>query len=371
MNPKRHPVLTVLLTLLTTAFILPVFPASAAVTYIGTLAGPSVAAMYPSGLEYDDVNDRIVVADTGLDKIQFYTLGGTKLGEFGSHGTGNGQFDSPRDVAVDGAGNIYVADAGNNRVQAFTSAGAFLWANGGTGLCDLCLNTPIGVTWDAVNSVVLIASTGQDLIKAFNGNGTYAWQSPGEGQIVNGENVPLGIDAPRDVSRGPDGRIWLSDYDHHFIKAFDVTAAGGLDDDTGDHAGRQRHRRRPDQLPVQRRLQPGGHAGLRLRHRQQPGRGLGPDDADAHVRPELRGQLSRDAEPVRRSAGRLRLHRHAPPCRGGRGRDRDHGRLLGQRDPDVDRRRSARRADRPRRRLRCRASRRRSAWRPPRTATST
>ena len=72
MNPKRHPVLTVLLTLLTTAFILPVLPASAAVTYMGTLAGPSVAAMYPSGLEYDDANDRIVVADTGLDQIQFY-----------------------------------------------------------------------------------------------------------------------------------------------------------------------------------------------------------------------------------------------------------------------------------------------------------
>ena len=30
--------------------------------------------MYPSGLEYDDANNRIVVADTGLDRILFYVF---------------------------------------------------------------------------------------------------------------------------------------------------------------------------------------------------------------------------------------------------------------------------------------------------------
>src|ERR1700752_2398625 len=145
MNPKRHPVLTVLLTLLTTAFILPILPASAAVSFLSTLAGPSVAAMYDSGLEYDDANSRIVVADTGLDRILFYDLNGTPLGGgFGTHGTGPGQFDSPRDVAIGPNSMIFVADAGNNRVQAFTSAGAFLWERGGTGTQDNNLNTPIG-----------------------------------------------------------------------------------------------------------------------------------------------------------------------------------------------------------------------------------
>src|SRR5262245_17891847 len=168
-KPPRRSTLPVLLTLVTLTVVLPALPAQAAVTYLSTLAGPSVAAMYDSGLEYDDANSRIVVADTGLDRILFYDLNGTKLaGGFGTHGTGDGQFDSPRDVAIGPNGNIYVADAGNNRVQAFTSTGSFLWQQGGTGTCDLCLNTPIGVTWDAQNNVLLIASTGQDLIKAFN-----------------------------------------------------------------------------------------------------------------------------------------------------------------------------------------------------------
>ena len=177
-RPLRRSALPVLLTTVTLLVAVPVGQASAAVTYTGTLAGPSIAAMYPSGLEWDDVNDRIVVADTGLDKVQFYSITGTKQGEFGTHGTGNGQFDSPRDAAVDEAGNIYIADAGNNRVQAFTSAGAFLWSQGGTGPCNTCLNTPIGVTWDAANDQLLIASTGQDLIKSFNGAGDWVWTSP-------------------------------------------------------------------------------------------------------------------------------------------------------------------------------------------------
>ncbi|MGZ8566126.1 MAG: hypothetical protein ACXWXS_03640, partial [Actinomycetota bacterium] len=72
---RRSPRLSALvLTVVTVgAVLLPAGTASAAVTYAGTLAGPSIAATYPSGLEYDDVNGRLVVADTGLDRIEFYT----------------------------------------------------------------------------------------------------------------------------------------------------------------------------------------------------------------------------------------------------------------------------------------------------------
>ena len=101
------------------ALVLPALPARAA-SFVGTVAGPSIAATYPSGVEYDDFDGRLVVADTGLDRIEFYTytLGATpatssfaKTGQFGTHGTGNGQFDSPRDVAIDpGNGDIYVGE---------------------------------------------------------------------------------------------------------------------------------------------------------------------------------------------------------------------------------------------------------------------
>ena len=45
-------------------------PAAAALpAFLGTLAGPSLGAMYPSGEQYDAVNNRIVVADTGRDLV--------------------------------------------------------------------------------------------------------------------------------------------------------------------------------------------------------------------------------------------------------------------------------------------------------------
>ena len=40
-------------------------------------------------------------------------------GQFGSRGSGNGEFSNPADVAVGPNGYIYVADNGNNRVQYF------------------------------------------------------------------------------------------------------------------------------------------------------------------------------------------------------------------------------------------------------------
>ena len=106
--------------------------------------------MYPSGEEYDAVNNRLVIADTGRDRVLIYSLTGTRLSTFGSYGTGNGQFASPRDIAVDDVGNIYVADAENNRIQAFTATGTFRWKAGGLQQGADTLNTPIGLTWDSV-----------------------------------------------------------------------------------------------------------------------------------------------------------------------------------------------------------------------------
>ncbi len=51
---------------------------------------------------------------------------------WGSRGTAPGEFNEPRDVAVDAEGHLYVADTGNRRVQVFDSEGQFItgW-NGG------------------------------------------------------------------------------------------------------------------------------------------------------------------------------------------------------------------------------------------------
>jgi hypothetical protein len=39
--------------------------------------------------------------------------------QWGTYGTGNGQFANPEDLAVDASGNVYVTDRVNNRIQVF------------------------------------------------------------------------------------------------------------------------------------------------------------------------------------------------------------------------------------------------------------
>src|SRR5208283_1143266 len=56
--------------------------------------------------------------------------------EWGSVGTGNGQFDNPAGVAIDPiSGNVYVGDQVNLRIEEFSSTGTYItqWGSAGTG----------------------------------------------------------------------------------------------------------------------------------------------------------------------------------------------------------------------------------------------
>src|SRR5690349_13440487 len=70
------------------------------------------------------------------------------LAAWGQHGSGDGQFQGPNDIALDAAGNVYVTEDGN-RVQKFTSGGAFLakWGTPGSGAGQF--NGPTGIVVDA------------------------------------------------------------------------------------------------------------------------------------------------------------------------------------------------------------------------------
>jgi tripartite motif-containing protein 71 len=62
------------------------------------------------------------VADRGNNRVQQFGPNGERLAMVGERGTGTGQFTKPTGVSVDCRGTLTVADTDNNRVQQFTLA---------------------------------------------------------------------------------------------------------------------------------------------------------------------------------------------------------------------------------------------------------
>jgi streptogramin lyase len=80
----------------------------------------------------------VYVSDSGNARVQVFTLQGRFIRQFGSFGSGKGQFLHPFDLAVDEAGNVYVADDQAETVSKFTPSGKVLWQIGGaSGAPDL------------------------------------------------------------------------------------------------------------------------------------------------------------------------------------------------------------------------------------------
>ena len=103
--------------------------------------------------------EEVVVAENNADCVSVYSPNGEKLRSFGSHGSGQGQFDRPRGVAVDDDGNILVADSRNHRIQKFNSDGEFITAVGSEGNKPLHFNVPTGIAIHPVSKRVYVTES--------------------------------------------------------------------------------------------------------------------------------------------------------------------------------------------------------------------
>ena len=125
----------------------------------------------PVGVAVDG-SGNIYVADQVNHRIQVFNSGGVFQFKFGTpgrgDGTGDGQFNSPEGVAVDGSGKIYVADQANHRIQVFDSGGVFQLKFGTTGSGDGQFNSPYGVAVDGSGNIY-VADTHNHRIQVFSG----------------------------------------------------------------------------------------------------------------------------------------------------------------------------------------------------------
>jgi outer membrane protein assembly factor BamB len=80
---------------------------------------------------------KVYVADSDNHRVQVFAADGSFIRQFGSFGTGAGQFLLPFDLNADAAGNVYVLDDGRMNLSKFGSNGALLWTVDGSTNAEL------------------------------------------------------------------------------------------------------------------------------------------------------------------------------------------------------------------------------------------
>ena len=127
----------------------------------------------PPQVAVDQADGSVYVADSLNNRVQKFTATGSYVAQFGTSGTGHGQFDTPQGVAVDPvSGDVYVADTNNNRVQRFTSAGVFVGQFGVAGSGDGEFLSPKRVAVDSTGRLHVLDS-GNARIQRFAADGSF------------------------------------------------------------------------------------------------------------------------------------------------------------------------------------------------------
>ena len=172
---------------------------------------------YPDGVAVNEKGE-LVVTEEGKDHVSISSPIGEKVLTFGSHGSGEGEFNRPRGVAVDGEGNILVADSQNHRIQKFTAKGQFLSAVGTFGKRPLQFNYPSEVTFNATNNKLYVADKDNHRVQVLNSDlsfsSTFGREGSGKGQFSY----------QRGIACDSMGKVYVADCANNRIQVF--TAEG-------------------------------------------------------------------------------------------------------------------------------------------------
>ena len=142
--------------------------------------------------------------------------------QWGSRGSGNGQFALPWSLALDSSNNVYVSDLNNQRIQKFDAAGNFitLWSIGG-------YNYATGVATDTSNNVyvyhVYAQSSPISQVEKYTSNGDLikSWGVPNPpGPNVNDVQTAIAVDSSNNVYASNNDTIFKFTSDGTFIKSW-------------------------------------------------------------------------------------------------------------------------------------------------------
>ena len=154
--------------------------------------------------------------------------------QFGSEGSGAGQFDVVSAVAIDSGGDVWVADKENNRIEKFSSSGEFIEALGfgvtnGEAKYETCTATcqagiagsgsgqfdrPSGIWVNQGTGNLYVTDQGNDRVEEFTSSGSFV-RSFGSSGSGSGQ-----LNTPAQSTIDASGDLWVVDYGNSRIMEF-------------------------------------------------------------------------------------------------------------------------------------------------------
>jgi len=151
------------------------------------------------------------------------TLAGNGTAGF-AEGTGNAaRFNAPFSVAVDAQGNVYVADYNNHRIRKITPAGVVSTLAGSTsgyqdGVGEAArFSSPRGVATDAQGNVY-VADGGNHRIRKITPNGTVTTIAGSTQGYADGTALQAKFSDPSSVAVDPQGNIYVGDSGNYRVR---------------------------------------------------------------------------------------------------------------------------------------------------------
>ena len=203
--------------------------------------GSAARFAYPSGVAVDG-SGHVYVADRlshTVRRIELATgIVKTLAGQAGSSGSADGagkaaRFNLPCSVAVDGSGNIFVADELNATIRMVTPAGVVSTFAGSSGKRGNVDGTGIAARFDSPRAVatdqagnVYVADEGVHTIRKITPQGavtTLAGSSMGMPGSQDGTGAAAGFRYPGGIAADPSGILYVADTDNGSIRRITPT----------------------------------------------------------------------------------------------------------------------------------------------------